>query len=108
MAQETTFYRVTPLFQNNKGEVIAGNQTYLIHTDPKDLLVVSVPADSVTLELARKKEQEMMTLTKKDVIVTSDNVKWLAVEELTPQEAAQQFPKGVPRVREAQADPKKD
>ena len=102
--EATQFWRVTPLFQNEQGEIIAGNQTYVIHTEPKDLLVVTVPAGAVSGEVARRKEQELMNLAQKDVIVTSDNVKFLAVERLTAAEAAAAFPKGIPNERKATPD----
>jgi predicted neutral ceramidase superfamily lipid hydrolase len=87
-AQYPQYWRVTPMFRKEDATLEAGLQTYVIHTKPVDLVIVVTPTNTCTVEFAQKTEQELMAKFQKDVILTTDNVQFLKVEPVDPQELA--------------------
>lgn len=89
VAQKHSFVRMIPMFQNAQGDAWQdGMQTYVIHTKPKDLVVLVVDSGTVSVERARKAEQEAVDFFKRDVFVVSDNVGLFRVEPVSSAEAA--------------------
>jgi len=88
-AQHPTYWRIIPLFQApGEDHVTEGGERYVIHTLPGDLMVATVPSDACTIEAAKKLEAYLMEKTQHDVLVVSDNVKFLKVEEVPRSEMA--------------------
>jgi hypothetical protein len=80
---------LTPLFQGEDGKLVEGGQNYVIHTAPNNMVVVQVPTDACTVEMAQRTERELMDKLQRDVIVTSDNVKFMKVEPVDRAEIAE-------------------
>lgn len=82
------FLRLTPLFPDGEGKLVEGTQTYVVARKAKELVVALVPARSTSVEHARAKEQELTNLFQTDVLVVSDNVKFMRMEPVDYREVA--------------------
>lgn len=96
-AQHGTYWRLIPLFPSKPkdGEpdpdalpVEAGGQSYVMHTLPNDTVVVQLPAEACTLAQAQTAEKDLTLKLQRDVVVTSDNVKFFRIERVSRAEMA--------------------
>lgn len=65
-----------------------GTQTYVVARKTRDLVVALVPARSTSVDHARAKEQELTNLFGTDVLVVSDNVRFMRLEHVDYREVA--------------------